>query len=280
MMEVGPFFFARLVLRGLCMGIHKNAVHYPCRVAPNIGHSLAPQYRSLRAKSGKRGRVLEPTRKANPTLVHEACDGVRSLCITTRIRAMGLSVILPIVAALGAGGWIGSVITNWMTARRERAARAVQFRTQQLEQFYGPLLAMHKEIRARSELRVKLQQAIDSQHMEDMLLAGPGKTEEASDAHLPAILINIRDESETFRNILMPRYREVMDVFRDKMWLVEPETREYFEGLIEFVDVWDKILADKLPPPVASAIGHTEQNLQPFYRHLEKMHDRIRSEIE
>jgi hypothetical protein len=154
----------------------------------------------------------------------------------TRFRAMELSVILSIVAALGVGGWIGSVINNWMTIRRETAARAVQFRKQQLEQFYGPLLAMHKEIRARSELRVKLQEAIDAQHMEDMLHAGPGKTEEASDARLPAILTNIWDENETFRNVLMPRYHEMIDVFRDKMWLAEPETREYFKNLIEFVD--------------------------------------------
>jgi hypothetical protein len=193
--------------------------------------------------------------------------------------ALELNVILSIVAALGVGGWIGSVINNWMTSRRETAARAVQFRKQQLEQFYGPLLAMHKEIRARSELRVKLQEAVDTQHMEDMLLAGPGKVEEASDANVPAILTNIRDESETFRNVLMPRYREMIDVFRDKMWLAEPETRKYFQNLIEFVDVWDKILADKLPRSVAPAIGHTEQNLHPFYQHLEEVHDQIRSEI-
>jgi hypothetical protein len=192
---------------------------------------------------------------------------------------MELSLILSVIAALGVGGWIGSVINNWMASHREMAARAVQFRKQQLEQFYGPLLAMHKEIRARSELRVKLQKAINTQHIEDMLLAGRGKTDEASDAHLPAILTNIRDESETFQNVLMPRYREMIDVFRGKMWLAEPETREYFKSLIEFVDVWDKILADKLPRSVAPAIGHTEQNLYPFYQHLEEVHDRIRSEV-
>ena len=146
--------------------------------------------------------------------------------------------ILSMLAALGVGGWIGAGINNWMAIRRKKTARAVQFRKQQLEKFYGPLLAMHKEILARSELRVKLQQAIDTQHMVDMLLAGPaGKIEEASDAHLPEILANILDESETFRSILMPRYRQMIDVFRDKMWLAEPETRKYFKSLIEFVDV-------------------------------------------
>lgn len=51
------------------------------------------------------------------------------------------------------------------------------------------------------------------------------------------------------------------------------------EDLIEFVDVWDKLLVDKLPRSVAPAIGHTEKNIEPFYRHLEEVHDRLRSEV-
>jgi hypothetical protein len=186
---------------------------------------------------------------------------------------------IPLAGALGVGGICGTLISQFMTGRRERATRATAFRKQQLEEFYGPLLAMHKEIRARSELQVKLQHAIDSRYTEDMLLAGPGKTEETSDANLPAIVKNIRDENATFGDVLMPRYREMITVFREKMWLAEPETREFFAGLIEFVDVWDKIFAENLPRSIAPAIGHTEENLKPFYRNLEEAHDRLRSEI-
>ena len=77
----------------------------------------------------------------------------------------------------------------------------------------------------------------------------------------------------------MPRYREMIDVFRQKMWLAQPETREYFKQLVEYVDVWDKTLARTLPHSIASAVGHTEKNLHPFYDHLEAMHDKLRSEI-
>ena len=126
---------------------------------------------------------------------------------------------------------------------------------------------------------MKIAEAIDTEHMKDMAAAGPGRVEEASDAHLPDIITNIRDESETFSELLMPRYREMIDVFREKMWLAEPETREFFKQLVEYVDVWDKILDQKLPRSIASAVGHTERNLQPFYQHLEKMHDRLRAEV-
>ena len=141
-------------------------------------------------------------------------------------------------------------------------------------------MSLHKEIRARSELRLRIQTAVDQAHVEDMLNAGPGNAEGASDLHLPGILRTVRDENQTFREVLMPRYREMVDVFRNKMWLAEPETRTHFAALIEFVDVWDKILDDRLPRSVAPAIGHTEQNLQPFYLHLEATHDRLGAEID
>jgi hypothetical protein len=177
--------------------------------------------------------------------------------------------ILSNIGAMGVGGLIGMFISNWMTTRRETAARAVQFREQQLAQFYGPLLALHNEIRARSELRLKLQKAANDLHVNAMPHAESGKT----------VLANVQDENETLRNILIPTYHEMIKVFRDKMWLAEPETREHFKNLIEFVDVWDEILGDKLPSSVAPAIGHTEQNLPRFYDHIEKMHERLRSKL-
>jgi hypothetical protein len=77
----------------------------------------------------------------------------------------------------------------------------------------------------------------------------------------------------------MPRYKEMISVFRENMWLAEPETRKFFTELIEFVDVWDKIFAKKLPHAVAQRIGHAEAKLHAFYYHVEQLHDRLRSQI-
>ncbi|QHP67457.1 hypothetical protein EI171_08475 [Bradyrhizobium sp. LCT2] len=190
-----------------------------------------------------------------------------------------MGLFLSIFGAFGVGGVIGVFVTQIMTNRREAANRRVAFKKQQLEQFYGPLLAAHKELRARSELRVKLQTALDDAHTEDMLRTGRERLEAASDPHISAITTNVQDENQTFREVLMPRYRQMIDTFRDKMWLAERETRPFFQQLIEFVDVWDKILADKLPRSAAVTINHTEKNLTPFYEHLEKIHDRLQSEV-
>jgi hypothetical protein len=106
---------------------------------------------------------------------------------------------------------------------------------QQLEQLYGPLLAAHKAILARGELRVELQRALVVKDT-------------------PAVTASVQDENQSFREVTMPRYREMVDTFRSKMWLAEPETREYLGQLIEFVDAWDKILRQ------AAAIDSTRYN--------------------
>ncbi len=200
---------------------------------------------------------------------------------------------LQILGVLGLGALSGTIITQLMTNARDRRSQRVAYLKQQLEQFYGPLLAAHKEIRARSELRVKVQQAIDAKHAKAMaeaavMIAAAGTGEvlthadlinAASDVHLPTIKTNIEDESQTFREVLMPRYRSMIDTFRDKMTLAEPETREYFARLVEFVDVWDKIIGNKLSRSIAPEINHSEANLAPFYKHLEEVHDRLRGEV-
>lgn len=184
-----------------------------------------------------------------------------------------------LLGGLGIGAILSQLVSYLLTGRRDRANRETDFRTQQLQELYGPLLSLHKEIRAHSELRVKLQQALDQSHVEAMLAAGPGGIEAASDPFVEAVLTNIRDEEETFRKLLMPRYHDMVTTFRDKIWLAEPATREHFAQLVEFVFVWDKILNERLPRAVAPAIGHTEQNLKSFYGHLEEMTDKLRHQI-
>jgi hypothetical protein len=171
-----------------------------------------------------------------------------------------VSVSIGMLSTLGVGGWLGHLLSGWLTSRRERAKRRVEFCTRQLDEFYGPLLSLHKEIRARGELRVKIQEKISTKES--------------------LYILQIVDDENKTLGVLMPRYQEMVNVFRTKMWLAEPETRVHFPVLIEFVDVWDKILSDRLPREIAPAIGHTEANLKPFYSHLEATHDRLRSEID
>jgi hypothetical protein len=143
---------------------------------------------------------------------------------------------IAILGTLGVGAVLGNLVTGLHASWRDRRNREGALRIRQLDELYGPLLSLRKEILEHSELRVKLQTAIDSPHMK-ALLSAPGGREESSDRHLDTVVKSVKDENETFRQLLMPRYHEMVKIFQNKMWLAEPATREHFSKLVEFVFV-------------------------------------------
>ncbi len=79
---------------------------------------------------------------------------------------------------------------------------------------------------------------------------------------------------------MIPAYQQMAKLFRDNYWLAHPETRGHYQELIEFVELWERWLAKSIPAEVIQRLEHTEDRLKPFYEHLEKKHDLLRSSIE
>src|SRR5713101_1699034 len=65
-----------------------------------------------------------------------------------------VAIAVPALAGLF-GVWIGSLLS----ARREQKEQRLAFLGKQLEEFYSALLGMRTDIRTRSEIRVKVQNA-------------------------------------------------------------------------------------------------------------------------
>jgi|SRR5580658_500112 hypothetical protein len=189
-----------------------------------------------------------------------------------------LDFLNPLISA--AAGLGGVFLGGYLSDRREREKRRNDFITRQLAEFYGPLVSMRAEIQARSALRLKIQTAQDQNHMNDLLDAqlhgGPNAVKEMNDDNIPPMLDVMRDEYKIFTDVMMPLYRNMLQTFRDRMWLAETETRDYLPALVEFVDVWERHLRGTMPGEVLLEINHTEQNLHPFYDHLKSTHDRLR----
>jgi hypothetical protein len=187
--------------------------------------------------------------------------------------------LIPLVSA--AAGLGGVFLGGWLSDRREREKRRNDFITRQLSEFYGPLVSMRAEIRARGDLRLKIETAIDEKHARDLVEAGAyggqNAIRQVNEENIPPMLAVMRDEYKIFTDVSMPLYRKMLDVFREKMWLAEAETRGYLPLLIEFVDVWERHIRGTMPGEVVREIKHTEENLRPFYDHLISTHDRLRN---
>jgi len=90
----------------------------------------------------------------------------------------------------------------------------------------------------------------------------------------------IEYDNRQLKEELIPAYRKMVNLFRDKMWLAEDETKKYFKSLLEFVELWERILDRSLPMEVVQAIEHGEESLHPFYDHLQNEHDELRKKLQ
>lgn len=227
---------------------------------------------------------------------------MRGFLVNADLLKWGFSVIVPAVS-----GFVGVVVGAWLTASREKANRRYAFRERQLHDFYSPLLGLRREVQARKKLRAKVHELANSEWEK---LAN-----EAYRSHDPDATANLmrqrwpdyekagKYDERRLSEELLPTYRKMLSIFRDNLWLAEPETRPYFTTLLEFADVLERFLADSLPSEVLvrldqqhtggiivaggllipkeilSKMDYSESSLQPFYDHLESKHDELRARL-
>ncbi|MFZ0478434.1 MAG: hypothetical protein WAL71_04740 [Terriglobales bacterium] len=203
---------------------------------------------------------------------------IRALESNSDLLRWLFSVAVPAVA-----GFVGVIVGAWLSARREKSQRRYLFRERQLQDFYSPLLGLRTEILARSELRVKVRALADSEWRRLVNEAHQSPDPEATlklERHRWPLFekVAIYDEKKLPEE-LIPTYRKMLSIFRDNLWLAEPETRPFLKTLLEFVDIWERWLGGNLVPEILSKLDHSESKLHPFYDHLELKHDELRMRL-
>lgn len=71
----------------------------------------------------------------------------------------------------------------------------------------------------------------------------------------------------------------MLDVYTDKYWLADSDTRDYYSVFLEYVEIWDRYLAAALPGDVVQKLNHSEEAVMPFYKHLEDKLSFLQAEI-
>jgi len=189
----------------------------------------------------------------------------------------GISIGVPAASGLG-----GVMLGAWLSGRRETRQRQLVFVERQLRKFYSPLLGIRSEIRMRSELRVRVQNAADTEWRrlcEEKRQIGVDALQKLTYERGKEFTKIIEYDNRQLEEDLIPAYRNMVKLFRGNMWLAEPETKEYFKILLEFVELWERWLAKTLPREVIKALEHGEESLHPFYDHLQSKHDESREKL-
>ena len=130
---------------------------------------------------------------------------------------------------------------------------------------------MHKYIRGKSDLRVKIQ-AKGNEVWKRQVQAGLNPSIEHTNREIDY-------DSRQLHEDFLPKYREMLEIFRKNYWLAEPETRKYYADVIEYVEGWTRHEAKGVNPETLREIGHSEENLRPFYQELENRTEILRGEL-
>lgn len=152
-----------------------------------------------------------------------------------------------------------------------KTEKHLEFVEKQLKEFYSPLLGTHKNIRAKSDFRLKVQ-TISGRQWKENAAKGIEQSVEFVDKE-------IEYDNKQLNEEFLPLYREMLTIFKDNYWLAEPETRQFYNELVEYVEGWNRWKAKGVTAETMQEIGHSEGKLKPLYEELEKRTDILRSEL-
>lgn len=180
-----------------------------------------------------------------------------------------------IAAGAGLLGVLIGTITAMINAKRER--KMVRLKTQ-LQEFYSPMLGVRSEIKAKSEVRLKVISIASGAFKEEFETGSLGERIDPP-ADVAEKYDAIHDYNDTqLREILIPLYRQMLDHFTHHMHLAEHSTRVHYEALCEFVEILNRSLDESLPRKVAERLSHDEGNLQALYSDLQFHFNRLLKE--
>ena len=176
------------------------------------------------------------------------------------------------------GVLIGAAVAYYFGFRQLVNQRRLSFLERQLAEFYAPLAGLRRQIRAKSELRQKLSVASNAAWQDICRSYGDRAMDDDEERFTPFKKIT-EYENEQLKTELIPKYREMLALFTERYHLASADTRAFYQEFLEFVEIWNRWLAQSLPREVLEKLGHSEATVQPFYEHLESKMQQLQDKI-
>jgi hypothetical protein len=179
-------------------------------------------------------------------------------------------------AGIGAAAaFFGQVLSHRHQHRLAEEDWKRRYREKQLSELYSPLAAYQQRILAKLQLQKKISKAANASWQEICKGYADAKQifEDHEEKYKPFKRI-IEYNNRQFEQELFPLYRKMLDLFTEKYWLAAPDTRSHYRGFLEYVEIWERWLAESLPGEVAERLEHEGSAIEPFHRHVEdKLND-------
>lgn len=184
------------------------------------------------------------------------------------------SFLSPVISGL-----IGAGVVYYFGVRQLVVQRRLAFVERQLSEFYGPLAGLRKQIRAKSELREKVSAAAQKTTCRNLCDSYWAATMHDHEERFAPFERIIEYDNKQLTEDLLPKYREMLTLFTNRYHLASADTRTFYQPFLEFVEIWNRWLAEALPAEVVKELGHGEEGLHSFYEHLEIKINALQKEV-
>ena len=175
---------------------------------------------------------------------------------------------------------VGALIVYVFGIRKLSIELRNAFIQKQMSGFYSPIAGYRKRIRAKSEVRGKVSIVANEAWKELCVPYSEAKQPMHNHEELYAPFGKIiQYDNKQLREELMPLYRRILDLFTENYWLADEDTRAYYQDFLEFVEIWERFLAEALPSEVLLKLEHSEEDVLPFYEHVERRLSALQEEI-
>jgi hypothetical protein len=188
------------------------------------------------------------------------------------IEWLNAQTLMPAVAGL-----LGVAVGGWMQGHNQKRERENAFIKERLKDFYAPLLGMRSEIRAKSELRLKISSIAHAAWQAKLEGITHPEVKKAITQESPEYEKVFDYNDKQLREEIVPLYKKMLEWFSSHMWLAESSTLTHYPTLVEFVEIWNR--ADTLPGAVAAKLGHSEKKLYPLYDDLKANFDSLSKKL-
>ena len=138
------------------------------------------------------------------------------------------------------GGLLGLLVGSWATGRHQRIERRNSRIKDQLTQFYAPLRGMRADIKAKSDLRLKVEAIAGDEWQRKFTGVGnPEAKKQIDEGAWPGYEKLKEYSDDQLRNDIVPMYRKMVEHFMSHMACAEESTIAHYPAFVEFVEIWN-----------------------------------------
>jgi hypothetical protein len=168
----------------------------------------------------------------------------------------------------------------WLSTWREQRRRKRAFIEKQVQEFYSPLVALLRQVRALCEVRRQAAERAWDELCHEAEERGGREALHRLNAERSIVLLALaRDKDEQWKNEVLPRCKIMLQIFQEKIWLAEENTCALFQKLNVYVELWERGLKRAIPVEVIAWLNVREADIAPLYEDLEQTFQTLRAKL-